>query len=223
MLALRTALIPSIALVVTLACSSGDEGGGTGNTGTGGTSSSTGGTSSTTPGTEGGPCYPNSTCNQGLRCASNLCVNLGGGTGGSGNTTGSGGGGTGGTQTGTGGTISNGGTAGHPGGTGGLPGTGGSLGSGGTSSTGGQPGTGGATSGPQFGACFSQADGFTTCDQYCASVGGSCVYRGCGSYTAHGYASSTGCNALSPGQNFAGLCSDTLQWFPAPVKRCCCQ
>lgn len=27
-------------------------------------------------GTEGGPCYPNGTCNAGLSCASNLCVNL---------------------------------------------------------------------------------------------------------------------------------------------------
>ena len=27
-------------------------------------------------GTEGGPCYPNGTCNSGLECLSNLCVNL---------------------------------------------------------------------------------------------------------------------------------------------------
>jgi hypothetical protein len=34
------------------------------------------------PGSERGPCYPNGTCNAGLSCLSNVCVNTGGGAGG---------------------------------------------------------------------------------------------------------------------------------------------
>ena len=34
-----------------------------------------------TPGSERGPCYPNSTCNAGLECLSDLCVKAPGGGG----------------------------------------------------------------------------------------------------------------------------------------------
>lgn len=55
-----------------------------------GNPSSNGGSTSAAPGNQGGPCYPNSTCNSGLTCASNICVRLGG-TGGAPNQAGAGG------------------------------------------------------------------------------------------------------------------------------------
>jgi hypothetical protein len=80
-------------------------------------------------------CYGNKTCNSGLTCASNVCVNLsgsGGMSGAAGGTSGGTGGaggsasGAGGAATGSGGTS--GGTGGTTGGTGGATGTGGSSG-----------------------------------------------------------------------------------------------
>lgn len=74
---------PIVLLVV--ACSSGGSGGS-------GSPTTSGGSTPALPGTERAPCYPNGTCNQGLSCASNVCVNLGsGGVGGAGNMTGAGG------------------------------------------------------------------------------------------------------------------------------------
>lgn len=144
-------------------------------------------------GTERCPCYGNSTCNPGLTCASNTCVNLGGAGGASGSGGGSGGssrGGTGGTNTaGTGGT-STGGTggtnAGGSGGTGGASsaGTGGTsaAGAGGTAA-GGTGGTG-ARGGGGGGACTNTSTdpmNCGTCGHVCknaASVSG-CPTGGC--------------------------------------------
>ena len=93
-------------------------------------------------------CYPNSTCNDGLTCASLRCVRVGatgtGGTLGSGGALGSGG------ILGTGGNAATGGSDGTPGkggtsGTGGTVGTGGATSTGGATGAGGGPGTGGAT------------------------------------------------------------------------------
>jgi Carbohydrate binding domain len=65
-------------------------------------------------------CFPNSTCQAGLTCASDRCVRVGG--------------------TGTGGSVGNGGTVG----TGGSPGNAGTVGTGGSIGTGGTTGTGGS-------------------------------------------------------------------------------
>ncbi len=79
------------------AVSGGTDGGGTegtGGSGTAGTGSGTGGVECV-DGTERCPCYGNGTCNEGLVCASDLCVNLGSGgqagAGGSGGVVGAGG------------------------------------------------------------------------------------------------------------------------------------
>ena len=102
-------------------------------------------------------CFPNSTCQVGLTCASDRCVRVGGtGTGGSvgnGGTVGTGGSvGNGGTvgaggTVGTGGAVGAGGVAGSGGavGAGGVVGSGGAVGAGGTVGTGGSIGTGGTT------------------------------------------------------------------------------
>jgi hypothetical protein len=84
-------------------------GGASGATSTGGASGATGGSTSATPGAERGPCYPNSTCNLGLTCASNLCVKLGGSGG-----LGGGGGGFPGSGGAGGAIVATGGTAGGP-------------------------------------------------------------------------------------------------------------
>ena len=82
-------------------------------------------------------CYPNSTCNAGLSCLSNLCVNAGG-LGGAGNGSG---GVTGGDSGGA--NADAGGTAGEPGtGSGGTQGGGGNTGSGGRTTGSGGAGTG---------------------------------------------------------------------------------
>src|SRR5580765_2696650 len=66
------------------------------------------------PGSETCACYGNATCNAGLTCASNLCVNLGGmGGGGSGGSISTGGGGGGASA--TGGTAGDGGSGGSAG------------------------------------------------------------------------------------------------------------
>lgn len=86
MFARFTGLSSSLALVV-FAVACGSSSGGSGSPATGDASSASGGSVSATPGSEGGPCYPNSTCNQGLTCASDLCVKFAG-SGGAGNGTG---------------------------------------------------------------------------------------------------------------------------------------
>jgi hypothetical protein len=85
------------------------------------------------------PCYPNGTCNAGLSCLSNVCVNGGGtaGKGGSG-AGGSGAAGTGGSAAGAGGSAA--GAGGSAGGTGGS--------TAGTGGVGGSAGTGGGPAGP---------------------------------------------------------------------------
>jgi fibro-slime domain-containing protein len=111
------------------------------------------GGSASSQGAEGQHCYPNHSCNAGLVCLSNLCVQppdggpggAGGGTGGRG---GSGGaaGSIGGSA--TGGSGGSGGTAGTTGGSsagaGGSAGTGGSAGAGGSGGVGGGAGSGGS-------------------------------------------------------------------------------
>src|SRR6185369_4245217 len=87
-------LVGLVAALSSLACGGGK--GGTVTTGTGGdvakgtggapSGSGEGGASGCTTGNERCACYANGTCNAGLTCASQICVALGGGTGGSANT-----------------------------------------------------------------------------------------------------------------------------------------
>ena len=175
MLALRTAFILSIALLVTLACSSGDEGGGTGNTGTGGTSTSTGALHRRRPAPKAVPATRTRRATRGSRAPRSLREPRGG-KGGFGNTTGSGGAGTGGTQPGTGGTISTGGAAG--GSTGGAAG-GGNAGQ--PAGTGGSAGCGDTMSDPMNcgacgNACRSQMLGACAGGQ-CTPYWGACFRR----------------------------------------------
>gem|GEM_PF-5972221 len=75
------------------------------------------------PGMEKGPCFPNNTCMDGLKCLSNVCVNTGtGGSGGSSGTGGSGQSGSGGTSIGGSGGASIGGSSGQGGSYGGTGG-----------------------------------------------------------------------------------------------------
>ena len=87
MFARSSGLVLSCVLFVVIACGDGDDGR-TGIPNAGGVSTLVGGAASTHPdvGAERGPCYGNGTCNTGLICASNVCVQLGRGSGGIGNT-----------------------------------------------------------------------------------------------------------------------------------------
>jgi len=106
-------------------------------------------------GTVGGPCYPNSTCNAGLTCYSNLCVDTGvrdggGGASSTGGATGLGGSTSGGATgnpdaSGTGGVLTDSGIDAQSNGDGAS--SGGNSSNGGSSSTGGSSGTGGTTGG----------------------------------------------------------------------------
>jgi hypothetical protein len=227
-------------------------------------------------GTERCPCYGNSTCNPGLTCASNECVNLGGaggisggggqgGVAGNGATGGSNVGGTGGASSGGNGGTTVAGTSGAgTGGKGGATGGGGGTGTAGTTGSGGSTGsctntatdpnncgtcghvcknadpiynggcpTGGCCAagacGPALGACITQHDGFATCAAYCASIGETCVQRGCvpGSLTAAAWAESDRCQiAFNNVDAFStGACDAPLglqDGTSAAFGRCCC-
>jgi hypothetical protein len=201
-------------------------------------------------GTERCPCYGNGTCNSGLTCASNTCVNLGGaggasGSGGQGGTTGSGGssrGGTAGTSTpGTGGTAT--------GGSGGAS-TGGSGGSCAADTSSDPmncgacghvcknadpvfrpycPDTGCCASGlcgPSFSPCLTQAQA-TTCAAYCSSIGETCVQGGCalGGNTWIGWGSANACAVFHdpPEASSGRACTENIGFDAAAVQiRCCC-
>jgi hypothetical protein len=154
----RIATFVLAAALVAGSCSSGGGSGGKGGSGGGGCPA----------GSETCACYGNGTCNVGLSCASNLCVNLGGGAG----ATGTGGSSmaTGGSP-GTGGAVATGGTPGTGGsasGTGGVTGTGGATATGGVMGTGGSVGTGGSGTG---GAPACSCSGSLQCtdDGHCAN------------------------------------------------------
>lgn len=203
-------------------------------------------------GTERCPCYGNSTCNPGLTCASNTCVNLGGAGGGSGSGGGSGGssrGGTGGTNTAGAGGTSTAGTGGTS--TGGRGGTnaGGSGGGSCTANTSTDPmncGTCGhvcknaapvfgaycpssgccvsGSCGPSFSPCLTQADA-TTCASYCSSIGETCVQGGCVSGTTWlGWGSANACAVFHiPSEAISGgACTDPIQFNAAAMQVRCC-
>ena len=105
-------------------------------------------------GSETCPCYGNGTCDQGLACASNLCVNLSGsGNGGASGQAGAG-------SMGSGGSTGRGGSGGATG-SGGQMATGGAGGQTGSGGTGGQVGTGGGTGTGGTGVCQTENLSFT--------------------------------------------------------------
>lgn len=134
-------------------------------------------------GSETCACYGNGTCNQGLTCASTVCVNLGtAGSGGAGGNPGSGGSapGAGGGGS-SGGSVGVGGSAGSSGGTAGIgqAGAGGNAGATGAGGVGGRAGTG--TGGAAGGSAAATCTATTACGtkgatykQCMTSVGGKC-------------------------------------------------
>jgi hypothetical protein len=208
-------------------------------------------------GTERCPCYANSTCNSGLTCASNTCVSLGGaggtsGTGGQAGTTGTGGASKGGTGGGaaTGGTNAAGAGGTTTGGSGGS-GTGGGGGSCAANTStdpmncgacghvcknansvfgGACPSAGccvNGACGPSPGACITQQSGFTTCANYCASIGETCVAQGCAlsDVTWDAWVTAMRCESVfNPVQaRDRGACDTPIAWDGTIVDvRCCC-
>jgi hypothetical protein len=193
-------------------------------------------------GTERCPCYGNGSCNSGLTCASNTCVSLGGAGGASG----------GGGQAGTIGSGATGGSSkGGTGGTG-TAGTGGAAagGSGGSCTNtstdpmncghvcknadpvfGGECPTSGCcvngVCGPSPGTCITNQSGFTTCADYCASIGETCIQQGCplSKVTWEGYVDVRTCQTIfNPEQaRNTGPCDTPIGFNgTATAVRCCC-
>jgi hypothetical protein len=190
------------------------------------------------------PCRSDSTCNAGLSCLSKVCVNAGGTGGGGGGGQGgtAGGGATGGSSSGGGGGTTGGGGGGATSGSGGAmcgntttdPQNCGSCGHVCKSSDptfGGCP-TGGCCAagkcGPYPAPCITQPSGFTNCNDYCASIGETCVQRGCvrGGVTSASWSEAGFCESLrNPAEGYnMGTCDLTIGWDSGAFRyvRCCC-
>lgn len=77
---------------------------------------------------------------------------------------------------------------------------------------------------PALGECINEDAGFSTCNDYCASVGEACMESGCASDdTIVGYGSLNQCKDGVPGTGNSEPC-DTLQPWTAnrAAVRCCC-
>jgi len=82
---------------------------------------------------------------------------------------------------------------------------------------------------PYPGACFVEADGFTTCAAYCQSVGETCVFSGCGGGSVTVYSWPSEDASLCPGNpgtansRRQAPCDLALEFDPgAAFYRCCC-
>ena len=199
-------------------------------------------------GTETCACYGNGTCDPGLECLSRLCVASSSGTAGASAQGGQSGNASGGSEpiAGSAGAVAGG--SGPSGGTGGQTGVAGGNAAG--SSAAGSDACGDTSSDPmncgqcghvclarscQAGkcapfqqGCFVKKDGFTTCDEYCASIGESCVSNKCGgTATAFSWASDMGTECekdpkASDGQSIE-KCDYPLNFSPSHYfYRCCC-
>jgi len=74
---------------------------------------------------------------------------------------------------------------------------------------------------PYWSECFTQPDGFTTCDQVCQAEGKSCVEDGCGGYTWI-QADSTICGSGNTNIPHSGVaCGGNIVW-EVTYARCCC-
>jgi hypothetical protein len=83
--------------------------------------------------------------------------------------------------------------------------------------------------GPFLGACITEHDGFTTCADYCASIGETCVQHGCypGSVTFDGWGMANRCEMYSSAiDSFStGACDAPIGLKDNTVvayARCCC-
>lgn len=76
---------------------------------------------------------------------------------------------------------------------------------------------------PVYGECIASMDGYSTCTEYCQSVGAVCVPGGCDGNTFKGYDANVSCeNDLVP-YTFEDPCNAAQTWGPGRlVVRCCC-
>jgi hypothetical protein len=78
------------------------------------------------------------------------------------------------------------------------------------------------------GACIMQTAGFTTCNEYCASIGETCVQKGCvrGDVTLQSWSTADLCDSFfNPASGFSeGSCDATIVWDTGTFRyiRCCC-
>ena len=75
---------------------------------------------------------------------------------------------------------------------------------------------------PDLHECFNEETGFTNCDQFCNSVGRTCVAAGCAGATNRRHGSDMQCTLSASGSS-GGPCTDTLDWSVINTGfRCCC-
>jgi hypothetical protein len=75
-----------------------------------------------------------------------------------------------------------------------------------------------------LGECISKSNGFTTCAQYCHSLGEACIAAGCSNHTWVGWGVTDACQRGDlPSSNVQDPCDAIFYWQPvATVVRCCC-
>jgi hypothetical protein len=209
------------AIALTTACGGSNSGGTGGTSGAAGTTGAAG--TGTTAGTGGGGTAGTTTGGTGGASATGTGGGSATGTGGA-PTGGSGGGGTGG-GAGTGACAAN--TATDPQNCGAC----GHVCKSADAKFGGCP-TGGCCTagkcGAAPGACITQSAGFTTCNEYCTSLGETCVQGGCvrGNVTFESWSSTDQCESFfnsAPGFS-TGPCEATIQFTTGTFRyvRCCC-
>jgi hypothetical protein len=186
-------------------------------------------------GSETCACYGNETCNPNLECRSHLCVASDAGSGGAtGGNRATGGGSSGGSPPATGGSASaSGGSADATGGS--SDPSGGASACGDTST---DPENCGQCRRSCNGAtckagvcqrsiegCFAEDEGFTTCSEFCSSLGESCLPRACGASTFV-FQSGDQLQCLDDPGNAAVLtadtCDDVFIWDPSHAYYACC-
>lgn len=80
---------------------------------------------------------------------------------------------------------------------------------------------------PAFAPCFGEDAGFTTCAEACASVGETCLAKGClietTMLTSLAWDLADRCETLGPANTIStGACDTPFTWNGEGVRRCCC-
>jgi len=84
------------------------------------------------------------------------------------------------------------------------------------------------TCAPALHRCLDEDDGFSTCSEYCGSIGEACVNGGCGldGITFLGWGGETACQALDGWNRRYTVdgCDEVQDWDPLSGEfiRCCC-